>query len=252
MHTSDTSDTRTTSQSRPVLLLQFRKDTAVAAHEAACFAAAFRRAAVPMETINVCAGDRLPAYHELARRYGGFIAGGSPYSPLDDFPELPEAVALTQSIAKDGLPFLGVCFGFELLVHALGGTIVHDPERAEFGTNEITLAPEGERDPVFAGLPRHFLVQHGHECRADALPSSLIPLAENAIAPYQAVRKSGASIYGVQFHPELSRADMRRRMDFYAGTKIGETYFSPERYERVRETPDAPRVIENFLRLCAS
>lgn len=247
MHTNDTT---TTDRPRPVLLVQFRANTAVAAHEAACFARVLERAAVPMETINLCAGDRLPPHDEIARRYGGFIAGGSPYSPLDDFPELPEAIAFTQKIAADGLPFLGVCFGFELLVHALGGTIVHDPARAEFGTNEIGLAPEGERDPVFAGLPRRFLVQHGHECLAAALPPSLVPLAKSAAAPYQAVRKSGANVYGVQFHPELSREDMRRRMDFYAGTELGETYFSPERYDRVRETPEAPRVLENFLRLC--
>lgn len=236
---------------RPVLLIQFRVNTAVAAHEAACFARECARAGISMETINLCAGGRLSHDTEFLQRYRGCIAGGSHYSPLDDFPERREAIDLVHKITSEDLPFLGVCFGFELLVHTLGGTIVHDPVRAEFGTNEITLTPKGEHDPLFSGLPRRFWVQHGHECLADSLPPTVISLAQNSTAPYQAVRMNGKRVWGVQFHPELSRDDMHHRMDLYAGTEIAETYFGAERRQHVKESPYAQRVLENFLYQCA-
>jgi GMP synthase (glutamine-hydrolysing) len=75
----------------------------------------------------------------------------------------------------------------------------------------VYLTRAGERDALFAGLPRRLPVFsfHGENF---GLPVGAEPLAGSIACTYQAFRY-GESAYGLQFHPEVRGADLARWHD---------------------------------------
>ncbi len=110
--------------------------------------------------------------------------------------------------AADRIPVLGVCFGHQLLAHALGGAVERNPRGPESGTVEVGLTPAGRRDPLFAGAPEPLLVQQSHEDHVPAPPPGAVLLAGNAHTPVQAFAH-GPRLRAVQFHPEFDAARSR-------------------------------------------
>lgn len=51
------------------------------------------------------------------------------------------------------LPLFGVCYGHQLMAHALGGRVDYLPGGREIGTLPIALTPQGANDPFSAKLP---------------------------------------------------------------------------------------------------
>jgi GMP synthase (glutamine-hydrolysing) len=105
-------------------------------------------------------------------------------------------------------PVLGVCFGHQLVAHALGGRVERNPRGREAGTGEIRLTDAGRRDPLFAGLPPVLEVQQTHTDHVASLPDSAEVLAVNDFTPVQAFAV-GDLMRCVQFHPELDAARSR-------------------------------------------
>jgi len=66
-----------------------------------------------------------------------------------------------------GHPMFASCFGFQMLVQALGGHIIPDPENAEVGAFELHLTHEALTDELFSVLPPVFMAQLGHKERAE-------------------------------------------------------------------------------------
>ncbi|MYI06998.1 MAG: hypothetical protein F4059_06730 [Gemmatimonadetes bacterium] len=133
---------------------------------------------------------------------------------------------------------------------AMGGEGAHDRGRAEVGTHELVLTPEGLADPVFAMLGSPFKAQLGHEDHVERLPPHTTLLASSARVAHQAYRFDDAPIYCTQFHPELDMAGLYARFAAYpryveevAGTSF-EVLVS-----RLAETPDANALIRRFAEL---
>lgn len=150
--------------------------------------------------------------------------------------------------AHDGqVPMLGVCFGHQLIGHALGGEVEQNPAGSEYGTVTVEATEMAAGDPLFAGLPRSFAAQAAHSQRVCRLPKGGVELARNHYG-LQAARYSPTS-WGVQFHPEFDRGLMqvlfRDHHDYLFGLGID---VESER-KRLAETPDALTVLRNFGRL---
>jgi GMP synthase (glutamine-hydrolysing) len=79
---------------------------------------------------------------------------------LTAFERLLETLRETVDV---GHPTVASCFGYQLLVHALGGEIIHDPPRTEVGSYEMVLTAEARDDELFTVLPDRFLAQLGHK-----------------------------------------------------------------------------------------
>ncbi|WP_404363608.1 glutamine amidotransferase [Marinobacter sp.] len=161
----------------------------------------FRSALGPdldIHVIHVAGGEDPGA----PRDWDGIVITGSP-AMVSDREEWSEATAdwLLKAV-RESVPVLGVCYGHQLLVHALGGVAGNRPQGRESGTFDVSLLPAGKEDPLFSGLPDRFPAHLTHRQSALRLPEDAIRLAHSDNEPNQAFR-IGSCAWGVQFHPEF-------------------------------------------------
>jgi GMP synthase (glutamine-hydrolysing) len=133
--------------------------------------------------------------------FDGVILTGSPLSVRDDDPWMKTLGRWTLETAASH-PVLAVCFGHQLVGHALGGRVMLNPAGGEFGTIAIRLSPAGRGDPLFAGISEDPTVQSTHRDILAGLPPGCTALAGNANTKVQAFAW-GPRLRAVQFHPEI-------------------------------------------------
>lgn len=196
-------------------LLQARlRDDPVREEERLAFAIRLDVSSDQVEAFDVLSGRA--SHDRIIDGVDAILVGGSgAFSVLDDVPWMASFVDTLGGLADSGFPTFASCFGFQGMVVALGGEVVHDEERSEVGSFELRRTAEAGSDPLFAALPHRFVAQLGHKDRASRLPSSLINLAESDRCPFQAFRVEGKPVYATQFHPELTREDNLLRMERY-------------------------------------
>ncbi len=103
-------------------------------------------------------------------------------------------------VRETDLPFLGICFGHQLIGAAYGSQVV------DLGHNirefkEVKLLG---KDPLFDGLPGSIRVSESHRQALTRVPEGFRHLAESATSQVEAICHQKHPIYGVQFHPERS------------------------------------------------
>jgi GMP synthase-like glutamine amidotransferase len=122
----------------------------------------------------------------------------------------PEKELLRALLERD-TPLLGVCLGAQLVSEAAGG----EPRRAsepEIGWFEVEVTPEGEDDPLLAGLNGRLEVFEWHSCECNP-PASVSVLARTPVCG-QAFR-FGPAAWGIQFHAEVTPAIVEGWIDDY-------------------------------------
>src|SRR3984957_20563522 len=176
----------------------------------------------------------MPAAEMLARNPKAIILSGGPASVYSDgAPPLPPG---PRELLSAGVPVLGICYGFQLMVTALGGTVSHTGS-GEYGATRLILSPgsaEETRKVVDAetaqpggllpdepwtaeplpnerllggalldGLPETQQVWMSHGDTATAAPPGFTVTAGTAASPVAAMEDTGRGLFGVQFHPEV-------------------------------------------------
>jgi GMP synthase (glutamine-hydrolysing) len=140
---------------------------------------------------------------EKIRAWGarGIVLSGGPASVL-----AADAPFAHPEILELGVPVLGICYGLQWLCHTLGGVVEKADDR-EYGRAQLKIERD---DPLFAGWaggPRQRTVWMSHGDRVLRLPADFEVLASSDHSPFAVVRRRGAPIYGLQFHPEVVHTD---------------------------------------------
>jgi GMP synthase (glutamine-hydrolysing) len=130
-----------------------------------------------------------------ARNPKALVLSGGPASVYEQgAPEFPtELIDL-------GAPVLGICYGMQAMVRALGGR-VEAADAGEFGRTELALLDGG--GSLLEGLPAE---QHCWMSHRDAVfepPPGFAALASSPGSPVAACENPDRGLYGIQFHPEV-------------------------------------------------
>ena len=157
-------------------------------------------------------GELLPKPDTLS----GVVITGSGAMVTDGDEWIAPSAAWLREAVNRGVPVLGICFGHQLLAHALGGTVDDNPAGVEVGSVTVTLRPEAQQDPLLSALPQEFIAQLSHRQSVRTLPPGALPLASSEMEPHQAFA-CGENVWGIQFHPEFDEAIIRHFIDFYRG-----------------------------------
>ena len=146
-------------------------------------------------------GDPLP---KTLIHHAGAIVFGGPMSANDDEPYIHAEIDWLRVPLAEGVPYLGICLGAQMLAKHLGARVGFHPEgRIEAGYYPIHPTAEGRR---LMRWPER--VYQWHREGFD-LPRGARLLAAGDAFPNQAF-VYGASAFGLQFHPELTLAMMHR------------------------------------------
>jgi GMP synthase (glutamine-hydrolysing) len=139
---------------------------------------------------------------EVARRRPkGLILSGGPASVYAD-----GAPALDPRLLELGIPVLGICYGMQLLAHALGGQ-VQPADDAEYGRADLRVLEPGR---LFGGLPADQTCWMSHRDAVLQAPDGFTPLASSEASPVAAFESLDRGIWGIQFHPEVSHTPFGR------------------------------------------
>lgn len=193
--------------------------------------------------VDVERGEALPTREGFA---GAIVTGSG--AMVTDRHDWSEATAgWLAEAARAGLPLLGICYGHQLIAHALGGEVGWHPAGREMGTVEIErLAPSND-DPLFEGLPERFAAQATHLQSVLRLPEGATLLARSGHDPVHAYRWK-SHVWGLQFHPEFSTTHMRGYVRARGDALRGEGLCPDATGRGVSATPHARRVLRRFVR----
>nr|WP_221220263.1 glutamine-hydrolyzing GMP synthase [Mycolicibacterium sp. BK634] len=120
------------------------------------------------------------------------LSGGPSSVYADGAPQLDPAVFDLE------VPVFGICYGFQAMAQALGGTVAHTGT-SEYGRTELEVLG-GE---LHSGLPGTQPVWMSHGDAVTAAPEGFEVVAASAGAPVAAFEDRARRLAGVQYHPEV-------------------------------------------------
>ena len=150
----------------------------------------------------------------LAMRPAGILLSPGPGRPEE------AGVCLPLLARRPAIPIFGVCLGHQALGASFGATVDRAPVLMHGKTSPVRHSGSG----LFAGVPNPFEATRYHslEVRESTLPPELEAVAWSDDGIVMALRHRELPYWGVQFHPESVL------------------------------TIAGPRIVENFLALCAA
>ncbi len=133
----------------------------------------------------------------------GLILSGGPASIYDsDSPRCDDA------IFDMGIPVLGICYGMQFMVQALGGSVSASSKR-EYGFAELNITGF---DDIFDGLTSRARCWMSHGDSTQTLPSGFVTTAHTANTPHAAIVHVARKLFGLQFHPEVVHTPRGKKM----------------------------------------
>jgi len=92
---------------------------------------------------------------------------------------------------------LGICYGAEILALTVGGTI-RKMQTIQKGTNQVTVIAKNQ---LCSGVIQAY---QSHNYEISQLGKSLNQLAKSDTCSYEIIQHRNSTIFGTQFHPEMS------------------------------------------------
>jgi GMP synthase (glutamine-hydrolysing) len=181
-------------QRHPVLVVDF------GAQYAQLIARRVREARVYSEVVP----HSMPLADLLAKEPAAIILSGGPSSVYAE-----GAPRLDPALLDAGVPVFGMCYGFQSMAQALGGTVEQTGAR-EYGKTGATVAGPGST--LFDGQPSSQIVWMSHGDSVTVAPPGTRVTASTAGTPVAAIEDDERRLYGVQWHPEVIHSEEGQRV----------------------------------------
>ena len=170
----------------------------------------------------------------LAKQPRAIILSGGPSSVYAD-----GAPRLDPAILEAGVPVLGLCYGFQSIAAALGGTVAETGVR-EYGATRLTDIDAQSQLLSGQDLQQNVWMSHGDS--VSAAPDGFTVTAVSPGSPVAAFEDRERRLYGVQWHPEVGHSDRGQEVlenFLYQGAGIEPTWTADnvidEQVARIRE-----------------
>ncbi|MQT11363.1 type 1 glutamine amidotransferase [Segnochrobactrum spirostomi] len=188
----------------------------------------------PDAVVDICypadPGANIPDKAGLAG-YDGVAIGGSALNIYKAEPEALRQIEFARTIFEEGVPFFGSCWGLQVATVAAGGSVRRNPNGREIGpARKICATPEDAAIGLHAGKGAVFDAPAIHIDEVDVRPAGMVVTAGNGISAVQgaAISHGNGTFWGVQYHPEMSLADLAAYIIRYSERLIGEGLFANE------------------------
>ncbi|TNE64092.1 MAG: amidotransferase [Bacteroidetes bacterium] len=165
---------------------------------------------------DACRG-LLPDHPESCAAY---ICTGSHFSVYDRTDWILPLRSFIQQVYDSRIPFVGICFGHQLLADALGGLVQPAPGGWAVGTHTFELHErESWMEPYYASVNLMMMCRD----QVTALPENALLLASTPDCP-TGMFLFGHTMLGIQAHPEFSvayeRALLEKRRHLIGSQKV--------------------------------
>ena len=177
----------------------------------------------------------------LAKEPAAIILSGGPSSVYEE-----GAPSVDPAIFEAGVPVLGICYGFQTMAHALGGTVGRTGTR-EYGHTEATVAGDS---CLFAGTPDDQIVWMSHGDAVQGAPEGFAVTASTSETPVAAFESRERRLYGLQWHPEVGHSQFGQdalKNFLYKGAGLEPTWTAgsivDEQVAKIREQVGDAQVI---------
>ena len=128
----------------------------------------------------------------------GIILSGGPSSVYDE-----HAPNCDPEIWRLGIPILGVCYGMQLMVKELGGT-VEPVQLGEYGKAKLFI---DDPTDLLTNVEDSSIMWMSHGDSCTKLPEGFSILAHTNNTPCAAISNPTQKLFGVQFHPEVVHSE---------------------------------------------
>jgi GMP synthase-like glutamine amidotransferase len=159
--------------------------------------------------------------------YDAYIITGSKHGVYDDLPWIAPLTELIRAAHDADIPLVGVCFGHQIIAHALGGHAAKSDRGWGLGVHRVGLHDHPDWMPADDDIR----LIHIHQDQVETLPPGAQLIGSNGFCPH-AMFVIGDNVLCVQGHPEFTIAYIDQLMQVRADL------FDPETLEAAQASLD--------------
>ena len=129
----------------------------------------------------------------------GIILSGGPNSVYER-----NAPRCDNEIFNLNIPVLGICYGMQLMVKELGGSVTSAINQSEYGRAQINIDLD---NPLLSNVMNKSIMWMSHGDSINYLPSGFNKIAHTENTLHAAISNDEKKLFGVQFHPEVIHSE---------------------------------------------
>jgi GMP synthase-like glutamine amidotransferase len=167
-----------------------------------------------------------------------WMTSGSRHSVNDDEPWIRDLEGFVRKVAEEKVPFIGICFGHQLIAKALGGSVAKSDRGWGIGVQEVEVSPD-------SGIGGSYRILTSYQDQVATLPPGAEILGWNDHCPVS-VMGVGSTILGIQGHPEFDPGYAEALMESRRGTLIPEATVDAA-LSSLDDKPDRERLVDWIL-----